>query len=294
MKYVWIKKHTGEYELKWLCRMLGVSVSSYRVWLYKPELSHKEQKLLEHIRQAVIKSKYSYGYRRVCLALRHEGLNYGYHTVRKMMAKYQFHNEYHSYRRQIPKTTDSQHHLQIAPNHLNQCFDVEGPKKVWVTDITYLPLAGRWVYLASIKDVFSAKIVGWAVQEHMEASLVIEALQMAIRHEKPPKGLWVHSDRGSQYCSTSWLRLLKKHRLIASMSRKANCYDNAPMESFWRTLKTECRHMYTARSLDEIRRYLFEYIHLFYNSCRIHSRCQGMSPMQFERLFYARLARRAP
>jgi putative transposase len=164
MKYVWIKKHRSEYELKWMCRMLHVSPSSYLAWLKKAK-ELKEQDLLELIRAEVQKSQYSYGYRRVCMALRQRGLYYGYHRIRRLMAEHQFHNVYHSTRWKKPQTTDSKHTRHGAPNHLGQCFDMQRPNQAWVTDITYVPVEGkRWAYVASIKDLYTAKIVGWSVQ----------------------------------------------------------------------------------------------------------------------------------
>ncbi|MBA3756727.1 MAG: IS3 family transposase, partial [Nitrosomonas sp.] len=187
-------------------------------------------------------------------------------------------------------TTDSKHHLPVAPNILNREFAVSSPGKVWVSDITYIPTDEGWLYLAGIKDLFNGELVGYAINERMTKDLVIQAQFRATAKEHPDKGLIAHSDRGSQYCAHDYQKLLKQFGMIASMSRKGNCYDNAPMESFWGILKTELVHHGRFKTRQQAIQQITEYIEIFYNRQRKQERLGDLSPAQFTQRYYANLA----
>ena len=180
------------------------------------------------------------------------------------------------------RTTDSAHGLPIAPNRLLVSAPPPQPDRVWVSDITYVATAQGWLYLAAVMDLCSRRIVGWAMAASLQESLVLGALQMALNHRQPLTGLIIHSDRGSQYAGKAYRKLLAQHGLLASMSRRANCYDNAAMESFWSTLKMEClfRHRFPGHA--EARQAIFRYIEAFYNPRRLHSALGYRSPLDFE------------
>ena len=179
-------------------------------------------------------------------------------------------------------TTDSKHNKPIHNNTLNREFKAEQPNQRWVSDITYIPTREGWLYLATIMDLYSRKIVGWSMDSRMKEKIVLEALNMAIAKRKISNGLLIHSDRGSQYASDSYQRLMAKHHIICSMSRKANCWDNAPMESFFHSLKVELVHRSSFHTRQEAKTALFEYIEVFYNRQRRHSTINYKSPEEFE------------
>jgi transposase InsO family protein len=180
-------------------------------------------------------------------------------------------------------TTDSHHDLPIAPNRLDQKFAAERPNQVWLADITYVPTKEGWLYLAVVLDLFTRKIIGWAMRDHMRAELTIAALTMAIQRQKPPPGLIHHSDRGSQYAAADYRKVLGMAGMIQSMSRKGNCWDNAPMESCFGTLKTELVHQACYKTRDAARHDLFAYIEGYYNRQRLHSALGYITPEQAER-----------
>jgi Transposase and inactivated derivatives len=186
------------------------------------------------------------------------------------------------HQRKFKETTNSKHNHPIAPNLLDRQFQTDRPNQVWVADITYIRTFEGWLYLAAVMDLFSRKIVGWAMSERMTSDLAIAAIKMAIKRRKPSKGLIHHSDRGVQYASSPYRKILKQNGIIGSMSRKGNCWDNAPMESFFSTLKTECIRdkIYLARIL--AKREIFEYIEIDYNRKRRHSSIGNMTPENFE------------
>jgi putative transposase len=186
-------------------------------------------------------------------------------------------------KRKFKVTTDSKHSLPVAPNLLDRQFWADQPNQIWLADITYVPTREGWLYLATVLDLHSRKIVGWAMSNRMTRQLAIDAILMAIWKRKPPKGHLPHSDRGSQYCSKDYQKLLKTHGLRSSMSRKGNCWDNAPRESFFHTLKTELIHHRNYRSRQEAKSNIFNYIELFYNPKRRHSSLGYLSPAEYER-----------
>jgi transposase InsO family protein len=179
-------------------------------------------------------------------------------------------------------TTDSKHSHPVAKNLVDRNFTPAERNQTWTTDITYIPTEEGWLYLAAVEDLFSRKIVGWSMSDRIDSRLVVDALEMAIRRELPGEGLVAHSDRGVQYASEHYQNLLRRHDVTCSMSRKANCWDNAPMESFFATLKKELVHRHRYQTRDEARRSLFEYIEIFYNRVRRHSALGYISPAQFE------------
>lgn len=185
-------------------------------------------------------------------------------------------------RRKWVKTTDSAHDLPIAPNLLNREFEAESPNQKWGTDISYIPTDEGWLYVATVMDLFSRRIVGWSMQADMSTSLVLNALDMATQTRKPKAGLLHHSDRGSQYCSRLYQQRLAAHQMKVSMSRKGNCWDNAPMESFFGSLKTEMVYHCHFHTHDEARREVFAYIEGFYNRRRRHSTLNYMTPIEYE------------
>ena len=187
-------------------------------------------------------------------------------------------------------TTDSKHNLPVAPNILKREFSVNAPGKVWVSDITYIPTDEGWLYLAGIKDLFNGELVGYAMNEKMTKSLVIQALFRATANKHPDKRLITHSDQGSQYCAHDYRNLLQQFGMIASMSRKGDCYDNAPMESFWGILKTELVHHRRFKTRQQAIQEITEYIEIFYNRQRKQERLGYLSPAQFTQRYYANLA----
>jgi len=190
-------------------------------------------------------------------------------------------------KRKFKATTDSQHALPLAPNRLNRQFAVEAPNQTWVTDITYIPTDEGWLYLAGVKDLFSGELVGYAMSKRMTTPLVMQALFRAVAAKRPGKGLLHHSDRGSQYCAHAYQKLLRQFGMQASMSRKGNCWDNAPMESFWGALKTELVHHRRFSTREQAQREITEYIEIFYNRIRKQARLGYLSPAAFNQKYYA-------
>ena len=185
-------------------------------------------------------------------------------------------------KRKFKHTTDSNHKLPVAENLLNRQFMQNEPNRVWVSDITYVPTREGWLYLATVQDLFSRKIVGWAMSSRIDRQLAIDALRMAVVNRRPPLGLLHHSDRGSQYASHDYQDVLEEYGMICSMSRKGNCWDNAVMESFYHSIKTELIHHEDFQTREEARRAIFEYIEVFYNRVRRHSTLGYVSPLEYE------------
>jgi len=226
-------------------------------------------------------SKGSYGTRRVSKELKAQGVWCGRCQARTLMRRAGVSaKQSKKYR----VTTDSNHRLPIAPNHLDRQFTVNAPNRVWVSDITYIWTKEGWLYLAVVIDLYSRQIVGWSLNTRINTRLVIDALRMAIWRRHPESNLIFHSDRGSQYCSDEFQRMLRSNKMICSMSRKGNCWDNAVAESFFGSLKTERTFGTTYRTRTEARRDIIDYIEMFYNSHRLHSYLGYLSPMDFEEL----------
>ena len=284
MKYRFIKAHHTHYPITLMCQILGVARSGYYAWCKQPLSARKmaDYLLLMHIRDIFTRSRETYGSDRIQEELADDGLGCSRKRVARLMGDDNL----------VPKTvqpfkactTDSNHNLPVAPNRLDQQFKAERVDQIWLTDITYVPTTAGWLYLAVVLDLYSRRIVGWAMSDSLHRQLVIDALKMALAVRQPPSGLIHHSDRGSQYASIDYQALLTKYHMVGSMSRKGNCYDNAPVESFFGTLKTELvfHRQYTTHS--EARLDIFEYIEVFYNRIRRHSSLGFKCPVKFEAL----------
>jgi len=282
VKYAWIKAQRHVFEVAAMCRVLDVSVSGFYASLKRPPSTRslRTQALLLPIRRAFHHSRRIYGAPRVCRQLRNEKLAVCENTVAKLMRAEGLRAE--EKRAFVPCTTDSQHGFAVAANTLARNFTADAPNTKWVTDITYIQTAEGWLYLAAVLDLFSRKIVGWSMAEHLRATLVEDALKMAIARRNPQAGVLHHSDRGTQYACDEYQRLLAQQRFECSMSRTGNCYDNAVMESFWGTLKTELVYRQKYATREQARRSIFEYIEVFYNRVRLHSSLGYVSPEAFE------------
>ena len=284
MKYRFIENHRDQYPINLMCRVLAVARSGYYEWRKQPLSAQKmaDLLLLMHIRDIFAESRNTYGSCRVQAVLAEQGLRGSRKRVARLMQADNLKPK--TVRPFKVVTTDSKHNLPVAPNRLNQQFRAEQFDKTWVTDITYVPTAEGWLYLAVVLDLYSRRIVGWAMSESLHRQLVIDALQMALTTRQPAPGLLHHSDRGSQYASDDYQALLTKAEMIGSMSRKGNCDDNAPVESFFGTLKTELVFHRQYATWAEARLDIFEYIEIFYNRIRRHSALGFKSPVNFEPL----------
>lgn len=263
--------------------MLRISRSGYYAWVKRPESSRKKRnaELLKKIRNIYKVSRETYGSPRVTHALKNEGIQCGKNRIAKLMKE---NNIAAKTRKKFKATTNSKHNYPVADNILNQDFTASKPNQIWVADITYISTDEGWLYLAAMVDLYNRKVVGWAMNSTMTKQLCIDALKQAIGRQKPPKGLIHHSDRGVQYASNEYQKALKSNGFTASMSRKGNCYDNACMESFFGTLKTELIYLTRFKTRAEARLAIFEYIEVFYNRIRLHSKLGYKSPMEFEKL----------
>jgi transposase InsO family protein len=280
MKYKFIEAHREEFAVKLMCRVLKVSRSGYYDWRKrKPSARDRANaKLLEAIRRIFKRSRKTYGSPRIHAELKAQGKTCGKNRVARLMRK-------HGIRARRPRrrvrTTNSKHSWPVAPNLLDRQFAAAAPNRKWVADLSYIDTDEGWLYLATVMDLFSRRIVGWAMADHMETSLVEQAMRMALIRRRPSAGLLHHSDRGSQYASKNYRALLAAWGITVSMSRTGDCYDNAVMESFFGTLKTECAaERYATRA--DARTDIFEYIEVWYNRQRRHSTLGYLSPHAFE------------
>ena len=265
-----------------LCDVLNVSRAGYYAWLQRPASPRYQQRdqLVAAIEESHRESHGIYGSPRIHRDLVEQGHKACQNTVAKLMHQRQIRSKVK--RRFVVQTTDSHHPHPIAHNRLNRDFDQALPDRVWTSDITYIPTDEGWLYLAVVMDACSRKVVGWSMADHMEASLVIDALEMAVSRRNSTAGLMVHSDRGVQYACDDYQQLLARHGLVCSMSRKGNCYDNAITESFNGTLKTEWIYHTHYATREEARQSVFHYIEIFYNRKRRHSSLGYKSPEAFE------------
>jgi len=281
MKYAFIAAHAKEFSVERMCRVLGVQRSGYYAWRKRPPSAREKAnaKLLAKIRDAFEKNRRLYGSRRIRHYLLRQGEVYSRQRVARLMKIARLvprrSAKWH------PQTTRQQPGARTAPNVLNQAFHADGPNEKWVSDITYIATQEGWLYLASILDLYSRRIVGWAMEETMDVSLVEKAWQMALLNRHPLPQLLHHSDRGSQYTSDAYWHLLELTQCQVSMSRTGNCYDNAAMESFHATLKGECAdHPFETKA--EAKTVIFEFIEVWYNRQRLHSTLGYCSPTEFE------------
>jgi len=281
MIYRFVEAHRQTYPVRVMCRVLSVSSSGYYAWRDRPESrrSQANRALVEQIRVAHQRGRGTYGSPRVYRELRRSGVACSLGRVERLMRSAGIRG------RRRPKfrvTTDSRHSLPVAENKLDRQFAVARLNTVWTADITYIWTVQGWLYLAVVIDLASRRIIGWSMAPHMKTSLVAAALGMALARNRPAGGLMHHSDRGSQYASAEYQALLTRHGIVASMSRKGNCWDNAPTESFFNSLKTELIHDKVFLTRADARRAVFDYIEVFYNRIRRHSALDYISPAEFE------------
>ena len=275
-----------KYPLPLMRRIMSVSASGYYAWLGLPlsKRALEEMRLEVEIRAAHQRTRQTYGAERLQHDLAAHGIQVGICRIKRIRRKLGLHCKQ---KRKFKVTTDSRHTLPVAENLLGQQFKVYKPNAVWVSDITYIPTDEGWLYLASHKDLFTGEIVGYAMGERLSRNLVSQSLLRAVVAKRPAQGLIHHSDRGSQYCSDEYNRILEQCGLRASMSGRGNCFDNAPMESFWGTLKQELIHHRRYTSRKEAMRDITEYIEIFYNRQRLQTRLGFLSPAAYAQHYYA-------
>lgn len=280
-----MRRERPNYPLRLLCSAMGVSRSGYYKWLKrKPSKREREDAELEvRIKAAHRRSRETYGTMRIKQELSDEGIKAGRDHIRRLRKKIGLECKR---KKKFKATTDSSHAMPISPNLLGQEFCVSGPDKTWVCDITYVSTDEGWLYVAGVKDLFTREVVGYAMSSRMTQELVCAALMKAVKARTPKAGLILHSDRGSQYCSINYRQMLKQFGMVQSMSRKGNCYDNAPIESFWGTLKVELIHHRRYETRAQAMREITEYIEIFYNRIRRHSRLGNISPAAFLQNYY--------
>jgi len=274
-----------DYPLGMLCRVLGVSASGFHASRSREasRRAQEEPRLEIEIRAAHQRTRQTYGPERLQQDLAAHGVRVGVHRIKRVRRKLGLRCKQ---RRKFKATTNSRHSLPVAENLLAQRFTADTPSQAWLSDITYVPTDEGWLYLVGHKDLCSRKIVGYAMGERMTHSLVMESLLRAVEASPPPAGLVHHSDKGSQYCSYEYRRLIERLGMKASMSGTGNCYDNAPMESFWATLKTELIFHRRFATRQQAIREITEYIEVFYNRQRLQRQLDYLSPATFERRYY--------
>ena len=274
----------SDYPILTLCEVLTVSPSGYYDWCKRRGIpgprACENQALAQVIKNIHAQSRQTYGSPRIAAQLRRDGRKHGRNRISRLMRAEGLCGR--QKRRYRVQTTQSNHDQPIAANHLAQTRKPTRPNQIWVGDITYIQTAEGWLYLAAILDLYSRRIVGWSMSSFIDTALVLKALAMAITHNHPPAKLLFHSDRGVQYASSDYRAALTRSGLIASMSRKGNCYDNAAMESFWSTLKLELVYRREFDTRSEARAQIFDYIETFYNRTRAHSALNYLSPIDFE------------
>jgi putative transposase len=280
--FSFIEQHKDVWPVTVMCDALGVCPQGFYAWRQRPTSAqqHRRDALLVHIRAAHAEVKQRYGSPRITKELQANGIDCCVNTVAKLMRD----NDIRAKTvRKFRHTTDSNHPLPVADNVLDRQFDASGPNEKWVADITYIPTREGWLYLAAVEDLYSRMVVGWSMADHMQSRLVVDALEMAVQRRLPEEGLLAHSDRGGQYASDHYQRLLGKHGIECSMSERGQCWDNAPMESFFASLKKELVHHEDYATRAEARASIVEYIEAFYNPKRRHSSLGYVSPAEYER-----------
>lgn len=281
MKFRFISKYEGTFKVGLMCRLFHVSRSGYYVWLKRPKSrrTKENEKLKAKILDIFNKSHRTYGAPRIHAELCSNGIPCGRHRAARLMKELGIKAKT---KRRFKATTNSKHNLPVAPNLLDQNFEVTAPNKVWASDITYIATEEGWLYLAVCMDLYSRLVVGWSMADRITKQLVIDAFNMAAKNRPEIAGSVHHSDRGSQYASYEFQNILESHNMLCSMSRKGNCYDNAVVESFFHSLKTEWVHHYRYKTRTEAKASIFEYIEIFYNRQRRHSQLNYLSPADYE------------
>lgn len=282
MKFGFVAKHRGAWPVTLICEALGVSRSGFYAWLVRPRSRRQwdDEVLGQQARQSFLDSDRTYGARRVWRDVLEAGHRCGLHRVERLMRVQGLRAR--PRRRGLPSDRGERPSGAIAPNLLDRQFQATAPNQKWVADFTYLWTAEGWLYVAAVLDLYSRRVVGWSMQSQMTAQLVTDALMMAVWRRRRPESVMHHSDRGSQYTSDRFQRLLGELGITCSMSRSGNCWDNSAMESFFKTLKTERTDNKVYRTRAEAKADVFDYIERFYNSKRRHSTIGYLSPIQFE------------
>jgi len=298
VKYAWIDRNRGHWPVSVLCKQLDVSVSGYHQHVvraasqdgYKPRRKAiSNDALLAHIKAIHAQVKEEYGWPRIWKELLARGIRVGKERVRVLM---KLHGIRARTKRKFKATTDSAHDLPVVPNLIQRNFVPVAPDRVWTTDITYLATDEEWLYLTVMLDLFSRQVVGWSIGPRMMKKLVTDALRMAWFRRRPAAGLIVHSDRGSQYCSGEFQRALQAYGMSSSMSRKADCWDNAPTESLWGSLKRARTHGRRFATRQEAQSEVMDWL-AFYNATRLHSTLGYVSPMNYEKNWLAAQVRKS-
>ena len=276
---MFIHDHVADFPVQVMCAVLGVSRGGYYAWAGRAESARAadDRALATEIRAAHEASRGRYGSPRVHAELRARGRRIGRKRVARLMRGMGLAARR---RRRFRRTTDSRHAFPIAPNLLERNFTAEAPDRVWLADLTYIWTAQGWLYLAAVLDLYTRRVVGWAMADHLRHELTLAALDMAIVRQRPAPGLVHHADRGVQYAAHGYRARLRRHGMVCSMSRKGDCWDNAPMESFFATLKGELVEAAEYDTRDEARADLFQYIEGFYNRRRLHSGLGYLTPEQ--------------
>jgi transposase InsO family protein len=282
MRFRFIEDRRVDYPVRVMCDVLDVSPAGYYAWRSRPESrrSAENRELLESIEQVHRDNCGRYGSPRVHVELKARGRGASRGRIERLMRRHGIRAIMARPRR--VRTTDSQHDHPIAPNLIERNFVAAAPNRIWLADITYVETDQGWLYLAAVMDLYSRRIVGWSMQDHLRTELPLAALKMATSAQRPSAGLIHHSDRGVQYASGDYRKLVQSAGFRASMSRKADCYDNAPMESFFHTLKTELVHHRHYATREEAKRDIFAYIEGYYNQTRRHSSIGYISPIEME------------
>ena len=287
MRYAMIDQLRNQHPVNRLCALLDVARSGYQAWSagkVVPRRKLEDMRLLVAIKAAHQRSRGTYGPKKILDELADQGIVAGLNRIRRLRT---LHGIRCTHKKKFRVTTDSKHNWPVAPNLLDRQFVRSAPNQVWVADITYIPTDEGWLFLAAVKDLHTCEIVGWAMGSRMTKTLVVDALRAAYWRKKPKPGLMHHSDRGSQYCSSAYRALQASYHMQTSMSRKGNCWDNAPMESFFGTLKTESLHHYRFATREQARQVVFEYIEVFYNRIRRHAKIGNQVPADFASQYYA-------
>jgi transposase InsO family protein len=281
-KFAFVAAERPNHAVTTLCRIVGASVSGFYARLRAipavRDRAEAEAGLRGHIGRIFSARRRAYGSPRIHAEPRREGRRHSRRRVARLMREMGL--AARQGRRRPPRTTDSRHDLPVAPNLLDRHFAAERPDEVWLADISYLPTGEGWLYLAAIEDLATREVVGWSMADHLRAGLCVDALVMALQRRRPEPGLIHHSDRGVQYAAEPYRQVLERHGIRRSMSRRGNCLDNAPMESFFASLKKEHVHHVRFRTRAEARAAVFEYIEVFYNRQRLHSSLGYRTPAE--------------
>jgi putative transposase len=286
VRYAMIDQLRNQHSVSHLCTLLRVAKSGYQAWRsgrVAPPRALEDVRLLVAIKAAHQRGRGTYGAQKIRAELADQGIKAGLNRIKRLRT---LHGIRCTHKKKFRVTTDSKHSLPVAENLLDRQFTRSAPNQVWVADITYLWTDEGWLFLAAVKDLHTCEIVGWAMDSRMTKTLVVDALRAAYWRKKPKPGLIHHSDRGSQYCSSAYRALQASYGMKTSMSRKGNCWDNAPMESFFGTLKTESLHHYRFNTREQARQVVFEYIEVFYNRTRRHATIGNQAPADFADQFY--------